>query len=210
MGISAAARHKWFAHLCAAALTVCFVALRVWDPVPLQMMRLKTFDIYQRIHPRADTQQPVTIVDIDEESLRAYGQWPWPRTLVADLIDRLMEAQVAVVGLDMVFPEPDRMSPESVSRAVRGLDDGQKRLLAGLPDNDSVLAGTLRRSRVVLGQATAERELESVGGTAASKTNFAKLGGEPLDYVFRAPGLVRNLPALEQAVAGLGLLSLVP
>ncbi len=70
MGSWAAFRRRWFAYLCAAILTVAFVGLRVWDPAPLQFLRLKTFDIYQRLHPRADEPLPVIIVDIDEDSLR--------------------------------------------------------------------------------------------------------------------------------------------
>ena len=69
----------------AIALTVLFgfVMLRAWDPVPLELLRLKSFDLYQLLKPRTVTQRPVVIVDIDEPSLEALGQWPWPRTLPA-------------------------------------------------------------------------------------------------------------------------------
>ena len=95
MGSWAAFRRRWFAYLCAAILTVAFVGLRVWDPAPLQFLRLKIFDIYQNLLPRTGEPLPVIIVDIDEDSLKAYGQWPWPRTRVAELVDRLMARQVA-------------------------------------------------------------------------------------------------------------------
>ena len=54
--------------------------LRIWDPLPIEALRLRTFDLYQLIAPRVATQRPVVIVDIDEESLETLGQWPWPRT----------------------------------------------------------------------------------------------------------------------------------
>ena len=54
---------------------------------------------------------PVRIVDIDEDSLKQVGQWPWPRTLLAELVDRLAANGAATIGLDLVFPEPDRLSP---------------------------------------------------------------------------------------------------
>ena len=61
-------------------LLFVFLAIRVWDPPPLQELRLRSFDLYQLLYPRVTDQRPVTIIDIDENSLRAYGQWPWART----------------------------------------------------------------------------------------------------------------------------------
>jgi adenylate cyclase len=53
------------------------------DPLPLQSLRLAQFDQFQRWHRRVDSVSPVPIIDIDEASLKAYGQWPWPRTRLA-------------------------------------------------------------------------------------------------------------------------------
>ncbi len=64
----------------ALALLALLVALRSWDPLPVETLRLRTFDLYQLIQPRAAAAQPVAIVDFDEESLAEIGQWPWPRT----------------------------------------------------------------------------------------------------------------------------------
>src|SRR5262249_36981276 len=86
------------------------MVFRAWDPLVLQEVKLRTFDFYQNIKPRIATERPVTIVDIDEDSIRAFGQWPWPRTLVADLLTRLYEMQSVAMGFDIVFPEPDRAS----------------------------------------------------------------------------------------------------
>ena len=59
---------------------------------------------------------PVRVVDIDEDSLKAVGQWPWPRTVLADLVDKLAAGGAAAIGFDIVFPEPDRMSPANALR----------------------------------------------------------------------------------------------
>ena len=103
----------------AGLLTIAaFVAVRFWDPAFLETIRGKTFDLYQLAHPRAVDTYPVTIVDIDERSLAEVGQWPWPRTLVADLVDRLSKAGAAAVGFDMIFPEPDRLSPRRIAASL--------------------------------------------------------------------------------------------
>ena len=77
----------------------------------LGSMGLLTFDTYQRLAPRAYEDAPVRVVDIDEESIRRYGQWPWPRTQVADLVGRLGSAGASAIAIDVVFSENDRTSP---------------------------------------------------------------------------------------------------
>src|SRR5262245_32741396 len=78
-------------------LLATLIVLRLSDPGPLEELRLRSFDFFQTIHPRSDGARPVTIVDIDEASLNAYGQWPWPRTLIADLLTRLRDLQSTAV-----------------------------------------------------------------------------------------------------------------
>ena len=70
-------------------LIFVFVLIRAWDPLPVELLRLKTFDIYQIAKPREVTVQPVVIIDIDEDSLDTYGQFPWPRTRLAELVAKL-------------------------------------------------------------------------------------------------------------------------
>ena len=83
MDLRAAVRGKALTYWVALALTAMLVALRAWDPIPVQTLRLKVFDLYQRVQPRVPTKQPVVIVDIDEESLKAMasgrGRAPWWR-----------------------------------------------------------------------------------------------------------------------------------
>jgi adenylate cyclase len=69
-------------------LLFALVPLRIADPLPTEELRLRTFDLFQVMRPREQKTRPVVIVDIDEASLREIGQWPWPRTVVADLITR--------------------------------------------------------------------------------------------------------------------------
>ena len=101
-----------------AALTI----LRASDPQLLRQAREVTFDEYQRIAPRAFENMPVRVVDIDEASLREFGQWPWPRDRMAALVDRLSEMGASAIAFDILFAEPDRLSPRTVVRDVAGID----------------------------------------------------------------------------------------
>ncbi|MEM7634396.1 MAG: CHASE2 domain-containing protein, partial [Pseudomonadota bacterium] len=76
----------------ALVLLLAMVALRVVDPAPLETLRLKTFDLYQIALAPKPTPQQVIIVDIDEKSLNELGQWPWPRSTLAKIIDKVGQA----------------------------------------------------------------------------------------------------------------------
>ncbi|MBM4443041.1 MAG: CHASE2 domain-containing protein, partial [Candidatus Rokubacteria bacterium] len=118
---------------------------------PVEQLRLASFDAWQMLAPRRPDSAPVVIVAIDDESLKRHGQWPWPRTTLARLIARIAEAEPAVVGLDIVMPEPDRLSPHRWAELVPGLAPDVAERLARVPSNDEALAAALSRTRTVLG-----------------------------------------------------------
>jgi adenylate cyclase len=191
-------------------LLILFLAVRVWDPPPLQELRLRSFDLYQLMRPRVSEQRPVAIVDIDEASLRAYGQWPWPRTLVANLVNRLTAAQSAAIGFDIIFAEPDRMSPAVAADSFAGLDDETRTKLQALPSNDDVLAAAIRKSRVVLGQAGLPSRIDQGDVSNLPRTTVATRPPDPKLFLVPFPNLLRNVPVLEKAATGRGLLSIDP
>ncbi len=94
-----------FERLLPLGLLVLLLLIRFWDPLPLQILRLKTFDYFQVLKPRTADGQPVVIVDIDERSLKMFGQWPWSRLRMADLVSRIGEAGAVSIGIDILFPE---------------------------------------------------------------------------------------------------------
>lgn len=125
-------------------LLAALFALRIWDPPELATARMRTFDFYQTLKPRKVTLRPAVIVDIDEQSLAAYGQWPWLRTLLAELVNKLTHMGTAAIGFDIVFAEPDRMSPAVAAQSFRQLDPQTRARLEKLPSNDDVLAAVMR------------------------------------------------------------------
>lgn len=189
------------------ALLLALALLRITDPAPIEELRVRAFDTYQVIAPRVKTARPVTIVDIDEKSLSKYGQFPWPRTRLADLVTRLTQFGAVVIAFDIAFPEPDRTSPRIAAETIVGLDDATREKLRALPSNDQVFADAIRHSRVVLG----ESGLSIVGAepdTSLPLTGLAALGGDPLPFLVSFPGLLRNVPELERAAAGRGLFTI--
>ncbi len=199
-----------FAHVVGFIFLIFFVFFRIWDPAPLQSFRLKVFDFYQVLYPRPQGPLPVTIIDIDEKSLQALGQWPWPRTQIAELVRRTTKLGGVAIGFDVLFAEPDTMSPALFARSLSSLDKDTREKLQQLPSNDQVFAAAIKRSRVVLGQSGYNEKLAGVDEKNATYTSFATLGKDPTPYLIAFPGLRRNVPELERAALGRGLITILP
>ncbi len=97
-------------------------------------LRGKTFDAYQTLSPRPPANAPIIIVVIDDASLGKYGRWPWNRKIVADLVTNIRDQGAAVIGLDLLFPEPDT-GPQGAN--------GDKALALALAQSPSILALSL-------------------------------------------------------------------
>ncbi|WP_424631383.1 CHASE2 domain-containing protein [Bradyrhizobium sp. SYSU BS000235] len=201
------ARRFGYARLLSILLLIVLLGVRVADPLPLEELRVRTFDMYQILQPRVTTQRPVVIVDIDEKSLGKLGQWPWPRTRVADLVKQLTNLGAAAIAFDIVFAEPDRLSPALAADTFANLDEDTRTKLRVLPSNDQVLANVLKASPVVLGESGLPRAMPQVALKLPS-TGLATLGGDPRPFMLNFPGLLRNIPVLEEAAPGRGLFTI--
>jgi adenylate cyclase len=201
------ARRFGYARLVCLALLIGLAALRIADPAAIEELRVRTFDTFQLIDPRAKTARPVTIIDIDEKSLAKLGQWPWSRTRIADLITSLTKLGAVVIAFDIVFAEPDRLNPDVAADTIRNLDEETRAKLRALPSNDQILADAMRRSRVVLGESGLPYVLSEYDNTLPL-TGLAMLGEEPQPFLLNFPGLLRNVHVLEKAAAGRGLFTI--
>ena len=191
------------------ALLVALLALSLYPSLPaLQELRMALFDGYQKISPRKPTSAPAVIIAIDEKSLSELGQWPWPRTTVAEIIEAIAKNEPAAIAVDVLMPESDRMSPGSIAGLIEKLDSRLAQRLAQLPSNDSVLANTLRKHPVVLGIAGIEQK----GTTGASNRTapFRVRGSDPTPHLRHFAGTLRSLEQLDAAAPGHGLLSVDP
>ncbi len=187
------------------------VFLRVLDPPFIAQFRLQVFDAFQRIAPRASNpDKPVIIIDIDDESLKRIGQWPWPRNMLAALLAGIRQSGAAAVGVDFVFPEPDRLSPEQVIKdwpTESGLAD-LRRVIAKLTPHDEIFANEISKGRVVLGFIMSNRR--GSGKAPVSRTSFAFAGTDPKKLVPAFPQAISSLAILSKAAMGSGFLNWIP
>jgi len=203
-------RGRWIELIAPLAILVGAIALKTLDTQPLQQLRHWVFDAFQRFEPRAYPEDaPVRVVDIDDASLERLGQWPWPRTRVAQMIDRLNAMGAAVIAFDVVFAEADRTSPAQILPLWRDhLDPAVTApLLETLPDHDAVMAEAVAAAPVVTGFIMVE---EPSARLPAIKAGFATAGDDPRPFIAPYAGAVVNIPVIEAAAHGNGHFNQTP
>ncbi len=189
---------------------------------PLLGIREAQFDHYQRVLPRQRESEPVVIVGIDSQSLVQLGQWPWSRDLIAGLVDKIQAGRPLALGIDVVFAERDRYSPEVLARHIPGMTADT---LAALPDPDRKLAAALEGTPAVLALVGLSKPLPGgrqpakplpVFDQDASRDRFlphfvSALASRPVIAAAAAgEGLINATPELGQADNQRGVLRRVP
>ena len=190
------------------------VLARLVIPSAFERLSLLAFDTYQRAAPRQSASDlPIRIVDIDDRSLKRIGQWPWPRGIIAELVDKLREAGASVVVFDVIFAEPDRTSPKLLLPLLTdmGVDGGEaKQLLSKMADPDQRLAEAISQLPVVVSFALTETTGTGNPTVKAGFSLAAAAGWDPLLYVTSFSDAVAALPMLQKAAAGNGFDNEIP
>ncbi len=174
---------KWLYSGWAVVVTICLLTtLKIYDPTPLQSLRLQTFDALQSLDEVKESNE-VAIINIGEKSLQQWGQWPWPRQNFAQLIHDIRQNNAGMIGMTVMFPEADRFG------------------------GDEVLASWLKGNGIVLSQTPSTRGVRSTGPHIGTGT----IGpSNPTQSLLEWPNLVTNIPILEEQAEGIGVLASAP
>jgi adenylate cyclase len=162
------------------ALLVIAVALRIWDPYPIEVLRLKGLDYYQRLQPK-ETSKNIAVVEIDEDALEKNGQWPWRRDVLAKAVDKAFTAGASAVVLPIIFAEPDRLG------------------------GDAEFIEQLGKAPVIISQSAAQK-----GKGAPVPRGLATIGGGAEDWLFDYPAAIGPIEEIGKSAAGVGMLLTAP
>ena len=173
-----------------------------------QPLRNAVFDGYQRVFPLQRDGTHVMVVQIDENSIVRYGQWPWPRTRMAELIEAIARQKPLAIGLDLFFPERDRYSPDVFAAEVQGLPAAAAQALGRLPSNDARFAEAIRGKPVVLGVSAETQPDPRFPDPPRAAT--VRVGPHVLDEMRVRSGHIGNLAMLDAAAAGRGAMNSGP
>ena len=171
---------KIFTHWAFAFVTLFALTwIGFQDPQVKEILRLKSFDLLFQSQDK-EVSQDIAIVTIDEKAIEVYGQWPWKRDKLAEIIEELRAAEVGVIVLPILFSEEDRLG-------------GDKEFAESLKDNF-----------VVIGQVGSHQTTQN-----GYPRGVAKIGN-PLDFLFEWPGMVGPIPEIGNNAAGVGVLNTSP
>ncbi len=199
-------RNGWPALL---ALSIAAVTC-LHPPEILERLQSLVFDSYQRHSPRPyNDELPVRVVAIDDASLREFGQWPWPRDRVARMIDLLQSSGARAIGLDIVFAEPDRNSPDQITAGLplETRTAVQNAFGNTLISNDTIFAKSLAKSRSVLAQVLTA---DPTNAQNKSKASFAFVGDNPAAFAPYYSGAITPLGPLLESASGVGAVNITP
>lgn len=167
---------KWMVLITLAVM----VSMRIWDPWPIESLRLRAFDAMMS-GSEVRTSDDIVTIDLGEPSMRQNGQWPWPRQEIASLVSRLRDAGASAIVLSMFFPESDRFG------------------------GDEILASTIGPDVIIAQTASIQTRI-----TSGRHVGSAQIGEDPRPYLSRWPGLVRSIDAIESTAGGVGMAVVAP
>ncbi len=182
----------------------------------LDEVELWAYDMRMNVtlEPSTEPDPRVVIVDIDEKSLAELGRWPWGRNQIADILAQLFERyQVNIVGMDVLFAEPDASSGlHKLEELAANELKGQTDFLAALADlredldYDAYLAEKIQNQRLILGYTFSDREEEDSTnvGTLPPALFSVSLAPEALSQARQASSYAGNLARFQQAALGAG------
>jgi len=197
---------RWRNRVLSGLVLILGLGLRWVDPAVMQEFEARYFDLLQELKPREymPAPIPVRIVDIDDASLERFGQWPWPRALLAELIERLNRFKPRAIALDMVLAEPDRTSPGRILQLLPAAPNAVATWIATLPDSDRFFAEAISRAPVVTAFTLTPT---GVGRAPELKASWVMQGDDPSAFIPANSGTVTTLPAIEAAATGNGSLN---
>lgn len=155
------------------------VAIKISSPTFVESIKLRYFDTL--ITSKAPTENPIYTVNIDEAALDKYGQWPFNRTVYADIIKDIYAHGASLVVWTVLMPESDRQG------------------------GDAVLADTLKQHPVILSNipSTVNKNTPRANGAAIVNSNY-------IDRIYNYSGIIANIPELENAAVGVGTTNVFP
>ena len=182
-------------------VAIVLLGVRVNNNDTVKTLRYKTWDYFQTIHSRQDVSDLITIVDIGEKDIAKYGQWPWPRHIMAMLHAKLGDAGAVVINYNILFAEPDRMGSKQYLNSFPMSDETRNELQKKLVNTDKVFAMVIKESGNTILMMSVKNNIDNV---LPSTTQIIKKGNVE-QWLWNYAGIVPPLTELTVGVAGSGV-----
>ena len=186
-------------------LLILLISIKVINPPFIKSISNLSFDLYQKIFTLEKRDTNVVIIDIDEDSLGKFGQFPWSRSVFAKILDQLNTSNPKAIGFDIFFTEKDKQSPEEIIKSYN-LIPSDIAELQKLKGHDEIFAEKLKESKSIIAVLGSNVPSHSNYDRKA-KAKFLSKGGDPKKFTYSYPYSIGSLEKLEKNVKGLGSIS---
>ena len=187
----------WMVVIVAAIL----LGVRIDNNDNVKTLRYKTWDYFQQIHPRDVISDSVTVVNITEEDIKKYGQWPWPRHIMAMLHAKIGDAGAVLINYNILFAEPDRMSGVEYLKSMPMTNEVREELSKTLLDTDAVFSTVLRES----GRTVIMMSVKNQTGVELPSTTQIIEKGNVKPWLYEYLGIVSPTQKISAGVSGMGV-----
>ncbi|WP_440922579.1 CHASE2 domain-containing protein [Candidatus Pelagibacter sp.] len=185
-------------------LLVFLILIKIINPAFVKSISYLSFDLYQKVFAEKKDSD-VVIIDIDENSLGKFGQFPWNRKVFADILDKINESNPKAIGFDIFFTEKDKQSPDEIIKSY-GLVPSDIAELQNLQSPDEIFSDKLKQSKSIIAVLGSNVPSHSNYDRKA-KARFLSKGGDPKKFTYSYPYSIGSLEVLEKDVKGLGSIS---
>ncbi len=185
-------------------LLVFLILIKIINPAFVKSISYLSFDLYQKVFAEKKDSD-VVIIDIDENSLGKFGQFPWNRKVFADILDRINESNPKAIGFDIFFTEKDKQSPDEIIKSY-DLVPSDMAELQNLQSPDEIFSEKLKQSKSIIAVLGSNVPSHSNYDRKA-KARFLSKGGDPKKFTYSYPYSIGSLEVLEKDVKGLGSIS---
>ncbi len=195
---------KYTNYLTFLILLVFLISIKIINPAFVKSISYLSFDLYQKVFAEKKDSD-VVIIDIDENSLGKFGQFPWNRKVFADILDKINESNPKAIGFDIFFTEKDKQSPDEIIKSY-GLIPSDIAELQKLKSPDEIFSEKLKQSKSIIAVLGSNVPSHSNYDRKA-KARFLSKGGDPKKFTYQYPYSIGSLEVLEKDVKGLGSIS---
>ena len=183
------------------AFAIVLLGVRIDNSDAVKTLRYKTWDKFQTIQPRETLSDSVTVINITEQDLKRYGQWPWPRHVMAMLHAKIADAGAILVNYNILFAEPDRMGGVEYLKSMPMTNELREQLGQVLLDTDAVFSMVLKESK----RAVLMMSVKNSSDTNLPSTTKIIEKGNVKPWLYEYGGIVAPHAKVSAGATGMGV-----
>jgi adenylate cyclase len=188
------------------SIIILLVALKISNIDIVKKISLVNYDLYQKLLVKGEVKN-ITIIDIDEKSIAAIGQFPWRRDIYAKILENTNKYNPASIAFDIFFSEKDKQNPKNLLIELKKNNNTLSNL--EVLDTDKIFIEEIKKNKVILPiVGTIKKNL--VVNNSKPKLKIISKGPNPKNYLFKFKSKITSLEEINNAATGIGFISLLP